>query len=408
MQSTTHAALQSLVYEDDVLTWGGKKLTDIAETVGQTPFYAYDRQRMTDRVAELRRAMPAELHIHYAMKANPLPEVVRHMSGLVDGLDVASGGELKVALATGINPALVSFAGPGKHDDELAAAIDAGITINMESETEMRRIAGIGNRLGKRPRVAIRVNPSFELKSSGMKMGGRPSPFGVDAERVPVMLDELASLDLEWRGFHIFAGSQNLRADAIVESLTKTADLVLDLAATTNLPIATVNLGGGLGIPYFPNEQPLDLTQISETAQSVTHRLRAELGDPEIVMELGRYLVGEAGIYVFRVLDIKESRGTRFAVCDGGLHHHLSASGNFGQILRKNYPVANGQRLAGETSEITVVGPLCTPLDLLGDRSVLQPVEVGSLLAILQSGAYGPTASPAAFLSHGPCPEILL
>lgn len=403
----THAALNTLEYEDGILVWGGKKVADIAEELGRTPFYAYDSSRMTARVAELRQAMPSELNIHYAMKANPMPEVLQHMVGLVDGLDIASAGELRAALATGIDPGLISFAGPGKRDQELSDAIHAGITINMESENEMRRIARISADKGKRPHVAIRVNPAFELKSSGMKMGGRPSPFGVDAERVPSMLSELKSLDLHFRGFHIYSGSQNLRAEAIDESLTKTADLVLDLASKTDLEISFVNLGGGLGIPYFPKEQPLDLAIVGASADRAIDRLRDELGNPEIIMELGRFLVGEAGIYVFRVLDIKESRGTRYAICDGGLHHHLAASGNFGQVLRKNYPVASVECRSDDTEQVTVVGPLCTPLDLLGDRSALHPLEIGSLLAILQSGAYGPTASPSAFLSHGPCPEIL-
>ncbi|MCZ6772750.1 MAG: pyridoxal-dependent decarboxylase, exosortase A system-associated [Proteobacteria bacterium] len=408
MQTHSHSSLATLEYAEDILLWGGRKVTDIAMQAGQTPFYAYDRDRMTTRVAALRQAMPSDLHIHYAMKANPMPEVVAHLAGLVDGLDVASAGELRVALATGIDPQTVSFAGPGKRDAELEYAIDEGITINIESENEMRRSAKIGAATGNRPRVAVRVNPAFELKSSGMKMGGRPSQFGVDAERVPAMLGELRSLDLDFRGFHIFSGSQNLRAEAIVESMTKTTDLVLELAARADIDVALVNLGGGLGIPYFPNEQALDLTDIGEAASHATERLRSALGNPEVVMELGRFLVGEAGIYVFRVLDIKESRGTRFAICDGGLHHHLAASGNFGQVLRKNYPVANVERRSGSAEQVTVVGPLCTPLDLLGDRSVLHPVAIGSLLAILQSGAYGPTASPSAFLSHGPCPELLL
>ncbi|WP_405234368.1 pyridoxal-dependent decarboxylase, exosortase A system-associated [Lentisalinibacter salinarum] len=401
-----HPALASLRYEDDILLWGGRKLTEIAAETG-TPFYAYDRTRMSTRVAELTEALPEGLHLHYAMKANPMPEVVRHMVGLVDGLDVASAGELEVALATGVDPADVSFAGPGKLDFELEAAIRAGITINMESEGEMRRIAALAGKHGSRPNVAIRVNSPFELKTSGMKMGGRPSPFGVDAERVPAMLAELKSLDLHFRGFHVYSGSQNLRAEAIIESMTSTVDLVIQLADSTDLDISFVNLGGGLGIPYFPKEQPLDLAAISAPADEAVSRLRKALGDPEIIMELGRYLVGEAGIYVCRIIDIKESRGTRYAITDGGLHHHLAASGNFGQVIRKNYPVVAIERR--DTAEpVTVVGPLCTPLDLLGDKVTIHQLEAGSLVGILQSGAYGKTASPERFLSHPTCSEILL
>ena len=402
-----HHALTTLEYEDDILLWGERKITDIATELGSTPFYAYNRERIAQKVAQLRKLMPASLKLHYAMKANPMPDVVAHLVGLVDGLDVASAGELEVALGTDVSPADVSFAGPGKQDFELEAAIRAGITINMESEGEMQRIASIAERLGQVPRVAVRVNSPFELKTAGMKMGGRPSPFGVDAERVPAVLKEIESLGLGFRGFHVFSGSQNLRADAIAESMASTVELVVELAGTTDLDIHSVNIGGGLGIPYFPKEQALDLDALAEPAAEAVSTLEDRLDSPEIVMELGRFLVGEAGIYVCRVIDIKESRGSRYVVTDGGLHHHLAASGNFGQVIRKNYPVVAIERRE-PTEEVNVVGPLCTPLDLLGDRVSINRVEVGSLIAILQSGAYGLSSSPQAFLSHGAASEILL
>ena len=406
-QPETHTVLTQLEYRDGELVWGGRKVTEIAEEVGSTPFYAYDRSRMAARVAELRQAMPQGLSLHYAMKANPMPAVVEYMVGLVDGLDVASLGELRVALATGVDPKDVSFAGPGKRDEELLYAAESGITVNLESEAEMRRLARIGERIGKCPSVAIRVNPPFELKTSGMKMGGRPSQFGVDAERVPAMLGELATLGLDFRGFHVFSGAQNLRAETIIESMGKTVALVIELAAQMDLDVGFVNLGGGLGIPYFPKEQPVDLTAVGEAAHTAVENLQTALGEIEVIMELGRYLVGEAGIYVTRVLDVKVSRGMRFAVCDGGLHHHLAASGNFGQVIRKNYPVAAVRRTA-EQQQVSVVGPLCTPLDLLGDRISTSVLEEGSLVAVLQSGAYGKTSSPESFLSHPRCTETLL
>jgi diaminopimelate decarboxylase len=363
---------------------------------------------MTKRIGELRQAMPDKLHVHYAMKANPMPGVVDHMAGLVDGLDVASAGELRVALATGTQPSDISFAGPGKRDTELEAAIDAGITINVESAGELRRIASAAERLSKPANVAVRVNPSFELKTAGMKMGGRPSPFGVDAERVPAMLKEIQSIGLNFRGLHVFSGSQNLRAEAIIEALENTVELVLSIADTTNLTFSSINLGGGIGIPYFPNEKAIVLTDLTESYSLAVEQLSRELGDPELIIELGRYLVGEAGIYVCKVIDIKDSRGNRFAVCDGGLHHHLAASGNFGQILRKNYPIVSVDQSDGRLEKINVVGPLCTPLDLLGDRVTVHHIEEGSLVAVLQSGAYGATASPFEFLSHPRCKEIMV
>jgi diaminopimelate decarboxylase len=403
-----HFALRELDFEDGILVWGGRKVTEIANELGSSPFYAYDSGRMTRRVSELRRTLPAEIEFHYAMKANPLPSVVAHMANLVDGLDVASAGELEVALATATPPQDISFAGPGKRDVELARAINAGITINMESEGEMQRVARLGAELGIRPSVAIRVNPQFALKSAGMKMGGRPSQFGIDAEKVPATLAQMRHMDLDFRGFHVFSGSQNLRADAIEQSMAHAVDLVIELAGSTGSAVSFVNLGGGFGIPYFPKEQPLELAALTTPAERAVRKLRSAFGETcQVIFELGRYLVGESGIYVCRVIDIKESRGTRFAITDGGLHHHLAASGNFGQVIRKNYPVTAVESTERE-EEVTIVGPLCTPLDLLADRMVMSRINVGSLIAVLQSGAYGRTASPAEFLSHPACGEILI
>lgn len=404
-----HAPMTQFDVVDDELLVGGIPLTRLAARVGQTPFYVYDRARMTERVALLRRHLPKEIHLHYAMKANPMPAVVQHMAGLVDGLDIASGGELRVALDTPMDPARISFAGPGKSEADIARAVAAGVVLNLESETEMERAAQAGERLGLRPRVAVRVNPDFELKSSGMKMGGGPKQFGVDAERVPAMLDRLAALDLDFQGFHIFTGSQNLKAAALQEAHQNTFELAFRLARHAPAPLATLNIGGGFGVPYFPGEQPLDLAAVGDNLQRLMPGVAKQLPGTQVVIELGRYLVAEAGLYVCRVVDRKESRGQVFLVTDGGLHHHLAASGNFGQVIRKNYPVAIGNRVRGtEREQVSVVGPLCTPLDLLADQMELARAGAGDLVAVFQSGAYGLTASPAAFLSHPGAVEVLV
>jgi diaminopimelate decarboxylase len=393
----------------DCLQIGGVPLTELAQRVGRTPFYAYDRALMARRVELLRQHLPAVVELHYAMKANPMPDVVNHLARLVDGLDVASAGELRVALASGMAPAEISFAGPGKTDAELAEALRAGIVVNLESEREMERLAVLGATAGVRPRAAIRVNPDFELKSSGMRMSGGPKQFGVDAERVPDMLARLGALDLDFRGFHIFSGSQNLRAEAIAEAQQKTLELAIKLAVDAPAPVRLLNIGGGLGIPYFPGEQPLDLAAVGANLARLLDGLERRLPQAKVVIELGRYLVGEAGIYVCRVIDRKISRGHVFLVTDGGLHHQLAASGNFGQVVRKNYPVAVGNRVAGGEREIaSVVGPLCTPLDLLADSMEMAKADVGDLIVVFQSGAYGLTASPTAFLSHPAPAEILV
>ena len=395
--------------EGDELVVGGVPLATLAARVGRTPFYAYDRERMRARVAALRAVFPPGVKLHYAMKANPMPALVAHMARLVDGLDVASVGELQVALDTGMDPAEISFAGPGKQDGELASAVAAGILLNVESMREIERLAHFARALGRPARVAVRVNPDFELKSSGMRMGGGPKPFGIDAEQVPEALAAIAAHGLAFEGFHIFSGSQNLRAESICEAQSQALDLAVRLARHAPAPVRVLNVGGGLGIPYFPGERALDPAPIGAHLAQLCERASRELPQAHLVVELGRYLVGEAGVYVCRVVDRKVSRGHVYLITDGGLHHHLAASGNFGQVLRKNYPVAIGTRLErGERETASVVGPLCTPLDLLADRMEIARAGPGDLVVVFQSGAYGLTASPLGFLSHPAPAEVLV
>ena len=404
-----HAPMTQFDVVDDCLQVGGMALTRLAERVGSTPFYAYDRAKLTERVALLRQYLPPEIHLHYAMKANPMPAVVQHMASLVDGIDIASGGEQRVALDTTMDPGLISFAGPGKSDADLSCAIAAGVVLNMESEAEMERIAVAGKRLAIRPKVAVRVNPDFELKSSGMKMGGGPKQFGVDAERVPAMLGRVGELDLDFYGFHIYSGSQNLKAASIQEAHEKTFALAIRLAAHAPRALRTLNIGGGFGIPYFPGEGRLDLEAVGANLKLLLPGVLLALPGVQVQIELGRYLVAEAGIYVSRVIERKVSRGQVYLVTDGGLHHHLAASGNFGQVIRKNYPVVIGNRVTGDEREIaSAVGPLCTPLDLLADQMEMAKADVGDLVVVFQSGAYGLTASPVAFLSHPGAREVLV
>ncbi len=408
-QAPIHAAMDQFPVNDGELVVGGIPLSRLATRAGQTPFYAYDRQQLTRRVAQLRTALPASIKLHYAMKASPMPALVCHMARLVDGIDVASGGELKIALDSGADPHEISFAGPGKSPHELEQAAAAGILINIESFREVSELADIQRKTGYPARIAVRINPDFELKSSGMKMGGGPKQFGVDAEQVPELLTEIGRSGLAFEGFHLFAGAQNLKPEAIVEAQCKSFELALRLAKSAPSPVRFLNLGGGFGIPYFPGEAHLDLAPIGANLAMLAERARSELPEAELVIELGRYLVGEAGIYVSRIVDRKVSRGQIFLVTDGGLHHHLSASGNFGQVIRKNYPVTIGNKMTPEKREnVSVVGPLCTPLDLLADRMDLAAALPGDLVVIYQSGAYGFTASPRAFLGHPACVEILV
>jgi diaminopimelate decarboxylase len=386
---------------------GGRPLPHVVAEVGATPCYLYDRARIAARTRDLRALLPEGVLLHYAMKANPMPALVGHMAQLVDGIDVASAGELRVALDSGIAPRHVSFAGPGKSDAELAQAQAAGVVVNIESFREIPVLARASDATGLPARVALRVNLPFELKASGMKMTGGARQFGIDAEEVPRALREIGAAGLAFEGFHMFAGSQNLRHAAIVEAQKSSYALAMSWQDLWPGALRSLNLGGGFGIPYAANEAPLDLAPVIDNLSELAAHLVADVPAANLVIELGRYLVGEGGLYVARVVDRKVSRGQVFLVVDGGMHHHLAASGNFGQVMRRNYPVMVDGR-PGEREVASVVGPLCTPLDLLGDRMELGVAVPGDLVVVFQSGAYGRSASPRAFLGHPDVAEALV
>lgn len=404
------AHVQAFGTVDGELRIGGMPISRLAARVGATPFFAYSRDLIDARVDRLRSALPSGVELSYAMKANPMPAVVQHLARRVDRIDVASGLEMQTALDTTLPADRLSFAGPGKTPAELRQAVAAGVIVEAESETEIRRLIAAGEDLGLAPRAAIRVNPDFAVKGSGMRMGGGPQQFGIDAELVPALLREYRESGIEFLGFHVFAGSQNLNADVLAEAQRRTVELVIALAEQAPQPVRYVNLGGGFGIPYVERDEPLDLESVGDgLAELVAGPIAERLPGAVPVIELGRYLVGEAGIYVTRVLDRKVSRGTTYLVVDGGMHHQLAASGNFGQAIRRNYPLIVGNRIDDPADEAaTVVGCLCTPLDLLGDRVEIPPAEIDDLIVIFQQGAYGLTASPTAFLGHPLPAEILV
>ncbi len=387
---------------------GGESAADLVAEHG-SPLFVYSRQMMDDRMAALKAAMPDGLDIHFAMKANPFGPVLEHMIGLADGIDIASGGELLMALGAGADPRKISFAGPGKRDEELKQALDAGVTINIESPTECNRALLIAADLDKPARLAIRVNPDFDLKGSGMKMGGGAKPFGMDIEFVAPTVQQIIDSGAEWRGFHIFAGSQALNADAIIDTQQHTIDLAARLAEEIGQAPYHVNLGGGFGIAYFPGDDPLDISTVGNALKNKLDDIPEILKDTKFALELGRYLVGEAGVYLARIIDRKTSNGQVFLVTDGGLHHQLAASGNFGTVVRRNYPAAIANKYEMEPDEtVSIVGCLCTPLDRLSDQVAMPHADVSDIVAIFCAGAYGATASPANFLGQGPAKEILI
>jgi diaminopimelate decarboxylase len=386
---------------------GGRKLSRVVASVGTTPCYLYDRARIAAGVAALRAKLDPAIHVHYAVKANPMPALVGQLAMLTDGLDVASLGEMRVALDAGVAPANIGFAGPGKTDHELQCAHAAGVVINLESFREIEVLGRLSAARGFAAQVALRVNLPFALQASGMRMSGGPRQFGIDSEMVDEAMQAIALNGLAFEGLHVFAGSQNLRAAAIIEAQCRSYECALAWARRAPAPVRRLNLGGGFGIPYAARDSRLDAAAVCENLNRLAARAGVDLPGAELAIELGRYLVGEAGLFVARVIDRKVSRGRVFLVVDGGLHHHLAATGNLGQVIRRNYPVAvNGAAACCET--VDIVGPLCTPLDLLAEQALVGRAGIGDLVVIFQSGAYGRTASPSRFLGHPEAMEALV
>ncbi|MBA3676378.1 MAG: pyridoxal-dependent decarboxylase, exosortase A system-associated [Sphingosinicella sp.] len=394
--------------DDEMLLIGGRRSDTLIGEAGDTPLFVYDFQMVEHKVERFRVAFP-NVQLHYAIKANSYEPLLKNIARLVDGLDVASAGEMEMALRAGAAADRISFAGPGKRDSEMAAAMAEGITINLESEGEAQRAVAIGNSQSIRPRLAVRVNPDFEIKGSAIRMSGGARPFGVDSDRVSDLVRSLIEAKADWRGFHIFAGSQSLSADSLIDAQAATLDLAAALAEKIGVPPPLVNLGGGFGIPYFAGEKPLDVEAVAKALNRKLASRATILAETVFAIELGRWLVGEAGVYLTRIVDRKVSHGKTFLVTDGGLHHQLAASGNFGQVVRRNYPVAVANRfgqMSGE--EVSVVGCLCTPLDRLADDVMLPRAEVGDVIAIFLAGAYGLSASPQAFLGHPQARETVV
>ena len=431
------------------------ELQALTARAGRTPFYVYDTAVVDAQLAALRAVLPTEVRLHYAVKANPLPALVEYIAQRVDGFDVASGGELAVALECHLPRGFdIGFAGPGKSLEDIRAGVAAAVLFQCESVRELRAIAAAGQAAGVRPRVALRINPDITLRGAGQRMGGGPRPFGIDTEAAPELLQLMATLPVEFAGFHFYAGSQILDAATVVALLEHCYASAVALAPHAPAPVRVLNLGGGFGVPYHAGEQALELAPIGAALHQLVARAVTDFPDAHLVLELGRYLVAPAGRYVTRVVDRKVSRGEVFLVCDGGMNHHLAASGNLGQVLRRNFPVqvvtaasylpqesreqapSHKEKVSQNTREqapsykgedspvgasllatlpsgaatetVTICGPLCTPLDVLAQRVELPVASEGDFVVIGMSGAYGATASPRGFLSHRGPVELLV
>jgi diaminopimelate decarboxylase len=382
---------------------GEMKISSLAARY-ETPLFVYDRNVVEKKYLALRNALPRNFAISYSVKANPNPAFLRYFLEKGCGLEIASAGEFFLARNAGCPAEKIVFAGPGKTEAELKLVIVRGIgDIHAESALEVERISALSREAGRRTRVALRINSNEEGQGGAMHMGGRSAPFGVDEEQMdPLLLRIARDPHLEFCGIHLFTGTQILDHKLLLDQYRKGLEIGRHAAALLNVPLPTLDFGGGLGIPYFSGDPELDMRQLGAGLEDLFQSAKDDcFVNTKFMVELGRFLVGEAGVYVTRITDIKVSRGKKYVILDGGMNHHLAASGNLGQIIRRNFPMAILNKLdVPETETLDVVGPLCTPLDTLG-RSVRWPwAQVGDLVGIFQSGAYALTASPVGFLSH--------
>ncbi|MEO1201570.1 MAG: type III PLP-dependent enzyme [Pseudomonadota bacterium] len=395
-------------YTDGAWNVSGNAIEEIAARHG-TPSFVYARPLLDAQYNGLRRALPERVDIYYSIKANPNPAVVKRFASLAAGLEIASAAEYEIARGAGVPAERILFAGPGKTPEEVEHVVSRGIgDLHIETLEELEQLIA----LGKPTTVSVRFNPAAEASGGAMRMGGKATQFGFDEEDLLGIVDRVrAAPNLAFHGLHMFAGTQLLDADVLLAQWAHAIEVTRRVASHVSAPVASVDFGGGLGIPYFPGETPLDLNLLKTGAE----RLFGDLaGDPlldgtRFILEPGRFLAGPAGAYIARVVSVKMSRGTRFVVLDGGMNHHLAASGNLGQVIKKDYPILNVSKSPELSLEpAVVVGPLCTPLDTLGRRAQLPETEVGDLIAVLQSGAYGLSASPVGFLSHRLPAELLV
>jgi diaminopimelate decarboxylase len=390
----------------------GIPISQLARNYG-TPFYLYNGEMIVDRVHSVKEALGTE--VSYSLKANPsvgVCQLIAREGGA--GGEVASSGELVVARAAGFEPEDIVFAGPGKTDDELRMVAREGIFAdNVESLNEIDRLATIAGEMGRRIGVGLRINPAAQLMGSGMRMGGTVGQFGIDqAELEEAVRKTLSHPELVLRGIHVYTATQVFEVEPLLEHCRNILEVALEAADYAGQPLQMIDFGGGFGVPYFEKMVEFDLEGFGEGFRELldAHRPDSRLEGCRFLFELGRYLVADAGVYVTRVVDVKQMRGKTFVVTDGGMNHHLTATGNMGQVFRKSYPLLNLSRMSGVPEEegVAVAGPCCTPLDMFGSNISLAETEVGDLIGVFYSGAYGFSASNLGFLSHPAPAEVLL
>ncbi len=388
-------------------------LLDIAQKV-EGPFYLYFTKAIKERYRTLTEHLPEYFDIFYAVKANPIKEILSLFKSLKSGIDISSGGELSRCMSAGILPENISFSGPGKSNRELSEAIIKRIfTISVESCREVEKILEIAKFTKLTTNIMLRINPTRKPERFLLKMGGLPSQFGIDEEAVPEVIEMVQKQNqLNLKGIHVYNGTQCLDARAILENITDTIEIAKRLFLREGIDLPYINLGGGFGVPYYEGDRELNVQEVCSGIKEIisyTRETTPELRNTRFILELGRFLVAQSGVYIAKVTDIKVSRGKKFIILDGGMNHHLAASGNLGQVLRRNnimYPLEI--RNENELESVNIVGPLCTPIDRIATDILLPELRIGDFIAILNSGAYGVTASPLLFLSHNLPSEVFV
>lgn len=393
----------------DEMTVQGIGIGDLVRRFG-TPFYLYDGAELSRRIGDLRRLMHPRLEVFYSLKANPNVSICALLRRGGARAEVSSMAELLTALRAGVAPADILFLGPGKSRAEIAACLDHGVyALVCESFGELETIDALAAERGRTADVALRVNPAFSAKNSGLTMGGKPRQFGIDESQLfaePGMAKRYPNVRL--MGVQIYLGTRILSEDVVVENTARILDLAERLAEELRFPLELADIGGGLGVAYFAGERDLDLAVLAERLTPVVAAFAERHPEARLVMEAGRYLTATAGTYVTSVRYVKSSMGERFAVTDGGTNHHMAAVG-VGSFVRRNFPFQLLNRMGEAASgEWHIAGPLCTPNDTLGKNVELPDLRVGDVLGVLRSGAYGPSASPVNFLSHGHPAEVLV
>ena len=395
--------------DDGQLLVGGYPAEDLVAEACGTPLFVYDNNIVGAQVARFKGAMADGIALHYSVTANPYEPLLEFLGRYVDGFRIVSLGELKRLQAAQLAGIPINFAGPGKLDVELEASVQAGATISVESEGEAARTIKAADRVGVQPRISVRVTPPFAIEEGRVTIGSRPSPFGVDAARVPSLVQGLIEAGVDWRGLHMFAGAQCLDAEALAEVHRVTVTHAGEIADEIGLPLPELNLGSGFDIACRPGDEPLDIDRVAVALNHTLCNAPSLLATTRFTIELGRWLVGEAGVYLTRVIDRTESCGKTFLTTDGGGHHLIGATGSLGEHGLVNFPIAVANRFgAPGEEEVTVTGCLCTPYDLLGDDVSLPRAEVGDLIAVFCAGAYGLSASPQAWESRPLAREMLV